>query len=79
MTKRTALVIGVGAETGLGAVLCRRFASEGLHALISGRTPSKFEQSVRSIAAVIDGGFDGERLRSGRPRDVCDARRSGVQ
>lgn len=32
-------MIGVGAEIGLGAALCRRFASEGLHVLIAGRTP----------------------------------------
>jgi NAD(P)-dependent dehydrogenase (short-subunit alcohol dehydrogenase family) len=52
MTKRTAVVIGVGAEIGLGAALCRRFASEGLHVLIAGRTPSKLEQVVTSILAA---------------------------
>ena len=52
MTKRTAVVIGVGAEIGLGAALCRRFASEGLHVLVAGRTPSKLEQVVRSILAA---------------------------
>jgi NAD(P)-dependent dehydrogenase (short-subunit alcohol dehydrogenase family) len=49
MSKRTAVVIGVGAEMGLGAALCRRFASEGLHVLIAGRTPGKLEQVVASI------------------------------
>jgi NAD(P)-dependent dehydrogenase (short-subunit alcohol dehydrogenase family) len=52
MTKRTAVVIGVGAEIGLGAALCRRFASEGLHVLIAGRTPAKLEQVVTSILAA---------------------------
>jgi NAD(P)-dependent dehydrogenase (short-subunit alcohol dehydrogenase family) len=52
MTKRTAVVIGVGAEIGLGAALCRRFASEGLHVLVAGRTPSKLEQVVTSILAA---------------------------
>jgi NAD(P)-dependent dehydrogenase (short-subunit alcohol dehydrogenase family) len=52
MTKRTAVVIGVGAEIGLGAALCRRFASEGLHVLIAGRTPGKLEQVVTSILAA---------------------------
>ena len=52
MNKRTAVVIGVGAEIGLGAALCRRFASEGLHVLIAGRTPSKLAQVVRSISAA---------------------------
>ena len=52
MNKRIAVVIGVGAEIGLGAALCRRFASEGLHVLIAGRTPSKLAQVVRSISAA---------------------------
>ena len=52
MNKRLAVVIGVGAEIGLGAELCRRFASEGLHVLIAGRTPSKLAQVVRSISAA---------------------------
>jgi NAD(P)-dependent dehydrogenase (short-subunit alcohol dehydrogenase family) len=52
MTKRTAVVIGVGAEIGLGAALCRRFASEGLHVLVAGRTPSKLEQVATSILAT---------------------------
>src|ERR1700726_2715537 len=52
MTERTAVVIGVGAEIGLGAALCRRFASEGLHVLVAGRTPSKLEQVVTSILAA---------------------------
>lgn len=49
MTKHTAVVIGVGAEIGLGAALCRRFASEDLHVLVAGRTPGKLEQVVSSI------------------------------
>src|SRR5437773_1760381 len=52
MTKRTALVIGVGAELGLGAALCRRFASAGLHVLIAGRTPGKLEKVATSIVAA---------------------------
>lgn len=52
MSKRTALVIGVGAQIGLGAALCRRFASEGLHVLIAGRTSSKLELVVTSIVAA---------------------------
>jgi NAD(P)-dependent dehydrogenase (short-subunit alcohol dehydrogenase family) len=52
VNKRIAVVIGVGAEIGLGAALCRRFASEGLHVLIAGRTPSKLAQVVRSISAA---------------------------
>jgi hypothetical protein len=31
MNMPTAAVVGVGAERGLGAALCRRFAAEGYH------------------------------------------------
>jgi NAD(P)-dependent dehydrogenase (short-subunit alcohol dehydrogenase family) len=33
-----AIVIGVGAEEGLGAALSRRFAREGLHVIVAGRS-----------------------------------------
>ena len=44
MSTPTAVVVGVGAERGLGAALCRRFAAEGYHVLVTGRTPEKIEQ-----------------------------------
>jgi NAD(P)-dependent dehydrogenase (short-subunit alcohol dehydrogenase family) len=47
----TAVVIGVGAERGLGAALCRRFAAEA-HVLVAGRTASKIEQVVRTIVSA---------------------------
>jgi len=52
MNKSTAIVVGVGAEQGLGAALCRRFASENYHVLIAGRTPEKIERVAVSIAAA---------------------------
>jgi NAD(P)-dependent dehydrogenase (short-subunit alcohol dehydrogenase family) len=52
MTKSTALVIGVGAERGLGAALCRCFAVEGYHVLVAGRTAAKIEKVVRAIVAA---------------------------
>jgi NAD(P)-dependent dehydrogenase (short-subunit alcohol dehydrogenase family) len=52
MTKPTAVVIGVGAERGLGAALCRRFAAEGHHVLVAGRTPAKIEQVVRTMTGA---------------------------
>jgi NAD(P)-dependent dehydrogenase (short-subunit alcohol dehydrogenase family) len=45
----TAVVAGVSAELGLGAALCRRFAREGYHVLVAGRTPAKIEQVAASI------------------------------
>ena len=48
----TAVVVGVGAEQGLGAALCRRFAAEGHHVLVAGRTPARLDQVVASIVAA---------------------------
>ncbi|MBW2244022.1 MAG: SDR family NAD(P)-dependent oxidoreductase [Deltaproteobacteria bacterium] len=45
----TAIVVGVGAETGVGGALCRRFASEGLHVIVGGRTPAKIEAVAESL------------------------------
>ncbi len=50
----TAIVIGVGASTGVGGALCRRFAREGLHVLVGGRTAEKLDVVVEAIRA--DGG-----------------------
>jgi NAD(P)-dependent dehydrogenase (short-subunit alcohol dehydrogenase family) len=51
MGQNVAVVVGVGAELGLGAALCRRFASEGYHVLVGGRTREKIEQVAQAIAA----------------------------
>ena len=50
MSTQTAVIVGVGAERGLGAALCRRFAAEGYHVLVAGRTPEKIEQVTRAIS-----------------------------
>jgi NAD(P)-dependent dehydrogenase (short-subunit alcohol dehydrogenase family) len=47
-----AIVIGVGAETGLGAALARRFAREGLRVTIAGRTPERLERVAAEIRAA---------------------------
>lgn len=44
-----AVVIGVGPEQGLGAGLSRRFAAEGRHVIIAGRTEAKIERVRESI------------------------------
>jgi NAD(P)-dependent dehydrogenase (short-subunit alcohol dehydrogenase family) len=49
MSAPTAVVVGLGAERGLGAALCRRFAAEGYHLLVAGRTPEKIAQIVQTI------------------------------
>jgi NAD(P)-dependent dehydrogenase (short-subunit alcohol dehydrogenase family) len=49
MAKPVAVVVGVGAERGLGAALCRRFAAAGHHVLIAGRSADKIELVARAI------------------------------
>jgi len=49
MATAKAVVIGVGAENGLGAALCRRFATAGHHVLVAGRSAPKLELVARSI------------------------------
>jgi len=46
---KKALVIGVGAEKGLGASISARFAREGFHVFVAGRT----EQSLEHVAQQI--------------------------
>ena len=43
-----------GPDRGLGAQLCRRFAAEGLHVLVAGRTQAKLDAVVKAIEQ--DGG-----------------------
>lgn len=47
-----AIVIGVGPAQGLGGELCRRFAREGLHVFVAGRTEAKLKPIVAEIEAV---------------------------
>jgi len=49
--KDTALVVGVGASHGLGAAAARRFAREGLHVVVAGRTAEKVERVAAEISA----------------------------
>ncbi|MBN8942186.1 MAG: SDR family NAD(P)-dependent oxidoreductase [Rhizobiales bacterium] len=71
MDKPTAVVIGVGAERGVGAAVCRRFAREGYHIVIAGRTQAKIDQVAQSItqaggsaeAIVADATQEGQVIR----------------
>ena len=47
----TALVVGVGAAQGLGAATARRFAREGLHVVVAGRTAEKVQVVAEEICA----------------------------
>ena len=53
MSIKTAIVAGVGPLNGLGAVLSRRAAGEGLHVFVAGRMREKLEAVVD---AIRDGG-----------------------
>ena len=44
-----AVVIGVNASAGLGAAIARRFAREGLHTVVTGRTAGRLEQVAAEI------------------------------
>ena len=49
---KKALVIGVGAEKGLGASISGRFAREGLHVFVAGRTAQSLDLVVRRIRSA---------------------------
>ena len=55
--QRTAIVVGVGSEQGLGAAIARRFAAEGQRVIVSGRTEAKIARVVR---AIVDSGGKAE-------------------
>jgi len=64
------VVVGVGAERGLGAALCRRFAAEGHHVLVAGRTPDKIGQVARTIVAA-GGSAEPVAMDATREEDVA--------
>lgn len=49
---RKALIIGVGAEKGLGASVSARFAREGFHVFVAGRTAQSLELVVKQIRSA---------------------------
>lgn len=67
MVRSTAAVVGVGAELGLGAALCRRFAREGYHVLVAGRTAAKVETVA---AAIVAGGGSASPIIMDATREV---------
>ncbi|HEY5680360.1 MAG TPA: SDR family NAD(P)-dependent oxidoreductase [Pseudomonadales bacterium] len=48
---RKAVILGVGPDLGLGAQLCKRFAGEGLHVMVAGRTDTSVEAVAGDIRA----------------------------
>lgn len=66
----SAVVIGVGASEGLGAALCRRFAREGLHVAVGGRTAEKVERVAKEIESA-GGRATPVRMDTTRAADVA--------
>ena len=44
LTLPSVVVFGVGAQRGIGAAVCRRFAQEGLKVHVVGRTATKVDR-----------------------------------
>jgi len=69
--KPKALILGVGAERGIGGAASRRFAKEGHHVLVGGRTAEKIDKVVATIrkeggsatAVTVDGTKEDEVIR----------------
>ncbi|MBM7044186.1 MULTISPECIES: SDR family NAD(P)-dependent oxidoreductase [Rhizobium] len=51
MSTPSAVIVGVGAEQGLGAALCRLLGNKGYHVIIAGRTPAKIDKVAETIRA----------------------------
>jgi NAD(P)-dependent dehydrogenase (short-subunit alcohol dehydrogenase family) len=64
---RAAIVVGVGAERGLGAALARRFAQDGLHVVVAGRTAAQLD---RVAAAIRDTGGSAEGVVADATREA---------
>lgn len=63
----TAVVVGVGAEEGLGAAVARRFAKGGFHVIVGGRTAEKIERVARSLG---DGNGTAVQMDATKEKDV---------
>ena len=59
MANEIALILGVGAEDGIGGALCKRAARDGHHVVAVGRTDEKLK---RIVEAIKDTGGDASRL-----------------
>lgn len=49
MTRKIAVILGVGAEQGLGAALCRKAAAADFHVVAAGRTQSRLEETASRL------------------------------
>lgn len=52
MSDKTVVVLGVGPADGVGGALARRFAKEGRHVIVAGRTQEKLEDTVSAVTSA---------------------------
>jgi|TARA_B110000902_G_scaffold112001_1_gene132139 NAD(P)-dependent dehydrogenase (short-subunit alcohol dehydrogenase family) len=48
----TVVILGAGTPNGVGGALARRFASEGLHVVVSGRTQEKVDTTAQEVVSA---------------------------
>jgi NAD(P)-dependent dehydrogenase (short-subunit alcohol dehydrogenase family) len=65
----SAVVVGVGAEQGLGGALSCKFASEGYHVFVAGRTAAKVDAIVSTIRSS-GGSAEGVSADASKEADV---------
>ena len=77
---KLAWIAGVGASAGLGSALARRFARGGVHARSVAQSAARDygPQGIHVAHVIIDGGIDGERLRTGAPDRAAAAGEEGL-
>jgi len=66
---RAAIVVGVGAEAGLGAALARRFAREGLHVFLAARDGARIEALAAALRRT-GGAASAVATDATRPADI---------
>ena len=53
----TVIILGAGNPSGVGGALARKFASEGHHVIVSGRTQEKLDKTVKTVS--VEGRAEG--------------------
>lgn len=71
MSAPTAIVVGVGAEQGIGAAAARRFAQGGHHVYVGGQTQAKIELVANAIRAQ-GGSAEAIVIDATSERDIID-------